>query len=160
MKTYIGFDNGVTATVGIITIDKSYFFKIPVFIQQNYTKAKQNITRIDVVKLMKVLKPFLEQNPFALIERPFTGMNIKTVSSGMRALEAVLIVLELYQIGYAFTDSKSWQRELLPKGVKGTDLKKASRDIGIRMFPEHRELIEKHGDSDGLLIAEYARRNL
>ena len=76
--------------------------------------------------------------------------------SAMRALEAELTVLELYQVPYIFVDSKEWQRELLPKGIVGApELKKASLDIGKRLFPE---VLLKHPDRDGILIAEYARR--
>lgn len=57
-----------------------------------------------------------------------------------------------------YCDSKHWQRILLPKGAKGPELKKASMDIGCRLFPEHEKLIRKHKDADGLLIAEWARR--
>jgi hypothetical protein len=45
---------------------------------------------------------------------------------------------------------------MLPKGVAGEELKKASLDIGNRLFPMFTEF--KHPDRDGLLIAEYARR--
>jgi len=47
---------------------------------------------------------------------------------------------------------------LLPQGIKGDELKVASKDIGCRLFPEHTELIVKHKDADGILIAEYCRR--
>lgn len=82
----------------------------------------------------------------------------KALNSAMRSMEATLIVLELLQIPYVWLDSKSWQSELLPHGLKGTDeLKKASMDVGIRRFPQFKELIQKHKDSDGILIAEYCR---
>jgi hypothetical protein len=60
---------------------------------------------------------------------------------------------------YEYTDSKKWQTMLLPQGIKGSDeLKKASFDIGCRMFPQHSDLIKRHKDADGILIAEYCRR--
>jgi hypothetical protein len=56
-----------------------------------------------------------------------------------------------------YIDSKEWQKEMLPKGVKGSDeLKKLSLDIGNRLFPQFRDF--KHPDRDSLLICEYARR--
>jgi hypothetical protein len=83
----------------------------------------------------------------------------KASISAVRCLEAMLIGLELYEIPYQYCDSKQWQKELLPAGIKGPiELKSASADIGTRMFPEHKELIWKHKDADGLLIAEWARR--
>jgi len=157
MKSYIGIDNGVSGTIGIISEGKTYFFKTPVKVEQDYTKTKSNVTRIDVLELDRLLQKF--ENPFAVLERPMVNpKRFKATTSALRALEATITFLEASEIGFVYCDSKAWQRELLPKGVKGADLKKASRDIGIRMFPEHKELIEKHGDADGLLIAEYARR--
>ena len=56
-----------------------------------------------------------------------------------------------------YVDSKDWQKVLLPKGTKGSDeLKKASLDIGNRLFPQFAD--NKHKDRDGILIAEYGRR--
>ena len=78
--------------------------------------------------------------------------------SAIRALEATLIIVELLEIPYIYVDSKEWQRELLPKGCKGDALKTASKDIGCRLFPQHKELIIKHKDADGILMAEYCRR--
>jgi hypothetical protein len=58
-----------------------------------------------------------------------------------------------------YMDSGAWQKVLLPAGVKGAPkLKKASKDVGLRMFPMHAEIINEHGDADALLIAEWARR--
>jgi ribosome biogenesis protein Tsr3 len=80
--------------------------------------------------------------------------------SAVRALEATLIVLEELDIAYDYIDSKGWQKDLLPLGLKSSDQqKKASAEVGIRMFPQFKELITKHKDADGILIAEWARRN-
>jgi hypothetical protein len=74
--------------------------------------------------------------------------------SAVRALEATLIALEQFQFRYEYIDSKEWQKLLLPKNIKGSDeLKKASLDIGKRMFPD----LDIKKDADGLLIAEYMR---
>lgn len=161
MKAYIGIDNGVTGSVGIITGSKSWFYLTPVKKEQSYTKKKQNITRIDTT----LLKQFLNQddwdNEFVLIERPMVnGKMFKSSMSAIRSLEATLCVLEGLGYPFQYIDSKEWQRALLPIGTKGTaELKKASVDIGCRLFPQHREQIKKHGDADALLIAEYCRRN-
>jgi len=158
MNSFIGIDNGSTGTIGVITPFDNFFWKTPIKIEQNYTKKKDNISRIDVIKLEYLLQVF--ENPFALVERPLTGSKYaKSVNRALRALEATICTLEALEIGYDYIDSKEWQKELLPSGLKdNTQLKKASRDIGTRMFPKHKELIVKHGDADGLLIAEYARR--
>ena len=79
--------------------------------------------------------------------------------SALRALESTLVVLELLKFSHTFIDSKEWQKVLLPKGVKGTvEQKKASLDIGCRMFPQFEKEFKKQKDADGLLIAEYCRR--
>ena len=65
-------------------------------------------------------------------------------------------MLEKLGIPYQFIDSREWQSVMLPKGTKGSDLlKKASYDIGKRLFPG---LVEKQKDADSLLIAEFVRR--
>jgi hypothetical protein len=78
--------------------------------------------------------------------------------SALRALEATLNVVELLGFAYSYCDSKEWQKVLLPKGSHGDQLKSDSKDISKRLFPKHTELIEKHKDGDGILIAEYCRR--
>lgn len=76
--------------------------------------------------------------------------------SAIRALEATLTVLEFLKIPYAFCDSKEWQRELLPKGLRKEELKTASLQVGKRLFPSVN--FDGFKDADGLLIAEYCRR--
>lgn len=155
---YIGIDNGVSGTIGIIG-DRVHYYKTPVKKEQNYTKKKSNITRIDVQQLEYLLQLENDNQRFALIERPLVNPRMfQATISAVRALEATINVLEFMYIPYQYIDSKEWQKELLPKGTKGTpELKKASVDIGCRLFPEHSREIHKHGDADGLLIAEYCR---
>ena len=131
---------------------------MPVKKEFEYTKVKQKITRLSL-DFLNILDCITDQrNCIAILERPVTGMPFKAVKSAMRCLEAQLICLELRNIPRMFIDSKQWQKELLPKGCKGTELKYASMDIGIRLFPEHKKLIMKQKDADGLLIAEWGRR--
>ena len=80
-----------------------------------------------------------------------------STASALRCHEAELIMIEVMGIRHMFVDSKEWQKELLPKGCSGEELKKASLDIGNRLFPQFDNI--KHPDRDGILIAEYARRN-
>lgn len=161
-KTYIGLDNG-TGSLGIIRFDgKVIFGAIPSKKEQSYTKKQQGITRVDHIKLHEVLsnEVFLRgtEDVFVIIERPFTGSakHFKAIVSGMRALEAVLTVVERLGLPYQYIDSREWQKTLLPEGIKGTaDLKLASLQIGTRLFPQ---VESKHKDRDGLLIALYAQR--
>lgn len=160
-KIYIGIDNGVSGTIAIIKDDEIIFLKTPVKKQQSYTKTKQNISRLDIMKFSMILSKHIKgQRCIAVIERPMVNPHkFKASLSAVRCLEATILGLEMYEIPYQYCDSKQWQKELLPSGIKGSpELKKASADIGCRLFPEHEEFIQKHGDADGLLIAEWARR--
>lgn len=167
-RVYFGIDNGVTGTVGIVVssngeLSRSGFFEIPTIKQHSYTKKKQSISRIDFSKLTEFLSPWIAtaHSKIAVIERPYVNpTGIKATMSAVRALESVLIALEHLSIPHEYIDSKAWQKELLPAGLKGTpELKQASKDVAIRLFPDHAEAIQKHKDGDGLLIAEWARRS-
>lgn len=154
MKTYIGIDNGVSGTIAVIQDDNVLFCKTPVKKEQDYTKAKKNITRVDIWKLKDMLEPYAD-NAFLLLERPLVNPKLfNSTTSALRCHEAELTIIELLKIPYQFIDSKEWQKALLPKGCD--DTKKASVDIGNRLFPQYRDF--KHPDRDALLIAEYAKR--
>ena len=93
-----------------------------------------------------------------LMERPLVNPSrFASTASALRCHEAELIMIEVMGIRHMFVDSKEWQKALLPKGCSGEELKKASLDIGNRLFPQFDNI--KHPDRDGILIAEYARRN-
>lgn len=154
---YIGIDNGVTGSIAVLRDNGSVALHThtPVKKELNYTKNKQWITRVDSVKLQKVLQDF-SGVCFCFLERPMTARFFKPVVSGMRALEATLVVLEALRIPYRYIDSREWQGALLPKGLEGPELKSAGKDIARRLFPSVE--IKKGMDADALLIAEYARR--
>ena len=168
-RAFVGIDNGVTGSIGIILTGPVYgqetrFYKTPVVNEQDYTKRKKRISRVSVVELESI---FCGQFGITgrecfhvVLERPMINPKRWTAStSALRAMEATLCVLERLTLAKQWVDSRDWQKVLLPKGVKGAPaLKQASHDIGIRLFPQHKELIEEHGDADGLLIAEYCRR--
>ena len=162
MKVWIGIDNGVTGTIGIINEEGHVyeFFKTPVIKCLDYTKAKKYIHRIDSVSLTKKLSLYKpehgELDVLVLIERPMVNpTRFVATTSALRALEALLIIVESLGIPYKFIDSKEWQKAMLPKGIKGSiELKQASKEIGKRLFPQ---FAINHPDMDGLLIAEYGR---
>ena len=162
-KLFVGIDNGVTGTVGIIYNNDTYFFKIPVKNEQSYTKAKANISRVDLPALMSKMNEVIwkhkPESAICLIERPMVNPGrFKATVSALRALESTLICVELLKLPHQYEDSRAWQKLLLPSGSAKDQLKKDSKDIGCRLFPQHSEMIMKHGDADGLLLAEYARR--
>ena len=159
----IGVDNGVTGSISAITDDGTYFYPVPTKKEQSYTKTRQNITRIDYSELLAILVGWtLFEKGTCYIERPYANpVGFKATVSAMRALEATLIAIERAGLPYEYIDSKQWQKNMLPTDIKGTaELKKASVDIGCRLFPQHAEAIRKHKDADSLLIVEWVRRNL
>lgn len=164
MNVFIGIDNGVTGSIGIINSSNNNqvidFIETPVFSEQNYTKTKANITRIDTKQLLQLLTPYANnENCIAYLERPMVNPGrFKATVSALRALEATLCVLENLNIAHLYIDSKEWQKALLPVGCHGEELKRASIDIGCRLFPMHKDSIKKHKDADGILIAEYCRQ--
>jgi len=167
-KIYIGVDNGVTGTIAWVSnLHPAGFVETPVKSEQNYTREKKNVTRIDTKALEALLQELLEKTDtapdecVAVIERPMVNpMRFMASCSALRALEATLIVLENLGIPRMYTDSRAWQKSLLPQGCKGApELKRASEDIGLRLFPCLDKTIKKHKDADALLIAEWARRS-
>lgn len=160
-KCYIGIDNGVSGSIAILKpTGGGLFMKIPTKSEQNYTKAKGNITRIKGSQLYDILKMHSESwVTHVIIERPMVNpTRFKATTSALRALEAVLIIVDdMLNLPFQYMDSKEWQRVMLPQGLKGPEeLKPASLQIGNRLFPQFRDV--KHEDRDSLLMAEYARR--
>jgi hypothetical protein len=124
-KAYIGIDNGVTGAIGIIFKGKSYLTKMPVRSEQNYTKAKGNITRVDHVSLLKILKPYATVPVAVVMERPMVDpKRFQASASALRCLEAVLVCLETLGLPKIYCDSKEWQKELLPYSISRNKKKK------------------------------------
>jgi len=159
---YIGFDNGTSSNgIGVVTSNQDYLlYKLPVKRELSYTKEAKHITRIDYPELVDVLntvRNYFDDDRFHVgLERPMVNSTRFNASlSAIRTLEATLIALEFTAMPYSYIDSKEWQSVLLPRGIKGSDeLKKASYDVGKRLFP----LANIKKDADGLLIAEHMRR--
>lgn len=158
---YIGADNGISGSWSIfLDSGDSVFFKTPVIKCLSYTKEPQHIHRIDWQVLQDKLANITNwDEAIALIERPLVNPRMfKATQSALRSLEATIIVFELLGIDYSYTDSKCWQREFLSSAVLGHDeMKKASKEVGLQMFPEHKEMILKHGDADGLFIGRFCQ---
>lgn len=161
---YIGIDNGVTGSIGIIgdSDELPQYLKTPVRKTLSYTKKKQFVTRVDVHGLRCIIAEVqrgVSCRMVAVLERPMVNpTRFKASESALRALEATLIVLEGAGIAYQYIDSKEWQRALLPSGIRKHELKIASMDVGMRLFPTLADEICAQRDADGLLIAEYAKR--
>lgn len=160
-KLWIGIDNGVSGTLGVVG-EKNIFTKVPTKSVLKYTKKKANVTRIDHANffdlLSDIISNYSSEEILIGLERPMVNpKRFKATSSALRAWESTLIIMERLSVPYIYIDSKEWQKELLPKGIKGApELKKASRQVGERLFPHFKEV--KHEDMDGILIAEYLKR--
>jgi hypothetical protein len=178
--TFIGIDNGVSGTMGVIYPSGEYhMIHTPVKNKLHWTKVEQRVNRVDHVKFKSLLKKVLKKSKTNLkiyIERPFSNaMRYKAAISAARCHEAMEVIFEQLKIPYEILDSKNWQDVLLPKlntkrkkqkvdpntGKKkrhtrsDTDLKKLSLEVGKRLFPK---IKIKHADYDGILIAEYGKR--
>lgn len=156
---YIGIDNGVTGKIGVVKSDGTgEIYKLPVKSEQSYTKKKQNITRVQNEVFHEWLCDLRLscENAFVLIERPMVNpTRFKATVSALRCLESVLIAVERTGLPFAYIDSKQWQKDLLPSGLKGSDEnKKAAVDVARRLFPS----VDCGKDADGLLIAEWGRK--
>jgi len=161
-KIYIGVDNGPTGSIGVVGTRSDVFIKTPTKFEQNYTKAKGNITRLHAVQFKAFLMQYVSriETTLIILERPFKNPKFfKSTCTALRCFEAQLAIIESLEFPHRYCDSKEWQRNILPKGTKGApELKKASLDIGSRLFPQFKELMKKQKDADGILIAENARR--
>lgn len=159
-RIYIGIDNGTSGTIAIVgdNID-TQFYKTPIKKQFDYTKAKKNISRLEPIAFLKIINmnSFNRENITVVMERPMVNpTRFRTTMTALRCFEAELILIESLNYRITYIDSKQWQKEMLPKGINGDELKKASKDIGDRLFPQFKDF--NHADRDALLIAEYARK--
>lgn len=150
MRTWIGIDNGVSGSIGIINSGGATWYAMPVRKELNYTKAKKWINRVDHIKLNHILSTV--SHATAWIERPMVNPGrFQATLSAIRCLEATLIALEKLGIPYLYIDSKEWQKTQLPSGLEKEELKVASLDIGRRLWPT----IHFKPDADALLIARH-----
>lgn len=166
---YFGVDNGQSGAIGH-TGDRVGLIATPTVSCLNFQKTKATrITRVDHEAFRAHIKSVQDlvgpSRCFALLENPATGFRGRTPESAYRALESTLVSLEILGIGYDFIAATKWQKALLPplpagmKTGRRAMLKQYSRDVGARMFPEIDLKTSKVKDYDGILIAEYAKRN-
>lgn len=163
-KIYIGIDNGVTGSIGIIydKTEKYDLIQTPFKKELLYTKEKQHISRLCFDKFFNILNKLkYEGDCKIMLEYPYSNKtNNKALRSGLRCFEAQLIVIE--QLNFKkkkieYIQAKEWQALYLA-GIKGREnLKQVSKEYGCLMFPEIKDKISKYKDADGLFIAKYLR---
>jgi hypothetical protein len=159
---YASCDNGISGSFAWVNEDcsESGVVTTPTFVEQDFQKNKKNITRVDVPKLIAWFHSLPKGDIRMIMERPFVNpMMFNATLSAIRAWEATLIALQEFNYPRQVIDSKRWQKEMLPQGCKGPELKVASVQVGCRLFPDHSDWIRDQGDADSLLLAEFARRN-
>ena len=152
----LAFDNGTSANgIAVLGSDNSVIYeKLPIKNELSYTKEEHHITRLDAWKLEQLfIKWKLPSNTLAVLERPMINpMRFRASISAVRCLEAELIMLEKAGFKIEYVDSKQWQRVLLPNIEGSTELKKASLELGKKLFPN----LKLKKDADSLLIAYWA----
>lgn len=166
---YVGVDNGISGTIGVVYTDETpaLVFNTPIKKEQSYTKKVQRISRVDYPKLVDLLSDIDHTvgavgEVCVVIERPATNKFAKTLMSSHRALEATIIAVEQFGFKYIYITSSDWQKDMLPaaaEGISGERLKSSSGFAGCGLFPHLSHQIIKHGDADGLLIAFWAMKN-
>ena len=154
---YLAFDNGTSANgVALLGISLIEYVPLPIKNELSYTKEEHHITRVDAPKLeQQILKWNLPADKtLVLMERPMINpTRFRASISAVRCLEAELIVVEKFGFKVEYVDSKQWQRILLPEVEGSTELKKASLELGKKLFPN----IKLKKDADSLLIAYWAK---
>lgn len=148
-KVYIGIDNGPSGTIGVIEPDRSFIMEVPTKIRQDYTKKKQNITRLD----FDAFCGLLDQYPYCSvgIERPMVNpQRFQATKTALRFWEAQLIAFEHLKVPYVILDSKTWQKKFFPNKFASNQTKELSNQYGKQLFPEVENPFK---DYDGLLIA-------
>jgi len=161
-RAYIGIDNGVTGSIGIITPTTTDFFSTPTVTRKKYTKAPAKLRRIDFPRLVTHLQEYTTRYDCVVaLENPYTNKSrINATILAARSHESTLIALEYLGIlehngNLKYTTSKEWQKKFLPRVVKGDGLKVASRTLGCCHWPQHCRAIQSQKDADGLFLAAY-----
>ena len=119
-------------------------------------KTERHIARIDHSSLIRLFKDIYDgpRQIHAYLERPYTGKFVNAMLPGQRAFEATLVCLEMVGIEYTVVDSKEWQKAILGPIKGSAELKVASYQKGIEMYPQFADVIKTHKDADGLLLAD------
>ena len=136
----------------------TFLTPVPTSMAQDFTKKKQNVTRIQ----FNVLRSFLSNFPGAqvVMERPMINpTRYKATLSAVRCIEATLCVLESLDLPEHIIDDRVWKKGLFPAGVKGPAAnKQMSTTLGCKRFPELKKQIKMQGDADAMFIADYCRK--
>lgn len=160
---YIGIDNGVTGSIGVIQNDKVHFILTPHKKELDFqSTSKKFINRIDHEKLYDILDNFSGVKTKVMLEQPMQNPRLwKASVSAIRAFENTIIALDRLNMHREYISVHSWRRELLPgytRTMKLPQAKLVAMEMATRLFPQFKDEFEQHKDPDGIMIAEYCRR--
>lgn len=152
----VSIDNGISGTISVIDTEKgtSSFCNTPIYKTLSYTKKPQHIHRINWTELITNLP---KSDALVVLERPLVNPHMfSATQSALRSLEATLIAVEYLELDYIYMDSKEWQQHFLSSALIGKEqMKEGSKEVAIKLYPNHRTKIEQHGDGDSLLMGHY-----
>jgi len=161
-RVFIGVDNGVTGTLGAVPEDGgwSLFSRMPTYKSKEYMRSKTRfMTHLDPVALEKFFRDLATEGPLTIVtERPLVNPKLfKATMSAVRCHEILLATMRRMGLSlYATWDSRDWQSKVLGKLEKG-ETKPASLAKGLELYPDHAEMMKRHGDADGILMAHWLR---
>ena len=161
----IGIDNGTTGSITAIHDNGVLLFteKTPIKSRLKWTKQVKHMNVIEMNAMLKLFKIAKKANEdpkiICYVERPMVNsLRFNASLSAVAAYVLTVEILEMAKVPYEFVDSKTWQKGMLPAGVKGSAaLKKIASEVAIRLFPGYKfpKVV-----ADSILIAEYYRREL
>lgn len=161
VKCVIFIDNGVTGSIGVYGEDDSAYMIKPIVAEQGYQRSKKEMKFPDENALTRIIMTYAEKYGYdhvmIVAERPMINPSRFTASiSGAMCYASERSVLKSVCIPHMYCDSRDWQKSMLPSGLKGaSELKKASKEKGMSLFPSLVPIIKKQGDADGILGAMY-----
>jgi len=161
---FIGIDNGCTGSIGIINSDTNEMVFKPTpnkKVLDFQTTSKKYVTRVDFDELCTVLMTCCLDETKVMVEIPLMNPHLwKASISAVRALETTWIALEKSDLSFEFISVHKWRKRFIPgytSTMKAAEAKKLGMEIAIRKFPALADEFRKHGDPDGLLIAEHCK---
>lgn len=154
-------DNGTSGGYAVMDLNGRLLAaaSVPVITEQDYTKMKKQITRLDVKWMLDIIENRLPDPKKALVvlERPYTFKGYKQVVAAARCHEATLIAFDLANVpkeSITIIDSRAWQRvHFTETQLKDYNTKDLAWAFVARNFPEYANAPE--GVIDAICIAAY-----
>lgn len=159
--TFLGIDNGVSGTIGIIQVNKEPMcFPIPTVEEVDFHSGEERmITRINHSLLNVIFSGLNPEKTMCFMERPmYNNRRFAQSISAARAFESVLLSLEKFEIRKEVIDSKKWQNYFFPTNHRRREkgmTKLLSNTVGKKLFPSLDA--SEVDDYDGILIAKYCQ---